>query len=131
MPANLSYKTLFQIDGIGALVTATLLSQVLARWVSAFGMPKEILYVLAGIAGCFALYSLSCYFWLKGNWVPYLKGIAVANTIYCLITLTLVIYLNKSLTWLGIAYFTGEIIIVMALVRLEIKTIITRGFPEN
>ncbi len=118
-----SIKLLFLIDGIGAIVTALLLSQVLARFESTFGMPKDILYILAAIAGCFAVYSLSCHFGLKRNRAPYLKAIAVANTLYCMTTLVLVIYCYPSLTWLGVAYFIGEIVIVMTLVRIEWRAI--------
>lgn len=116
---NLDLKKLFLIDGLGALVTALLLSQVLARFESVFGMPREILWVLAGIAGCFAVYSFLCHLFIEENGQPYLKGIAVANTVYCITTLGLVIYLNESLTYLGIAYFIGEIFIILILVRLE------------
>ena len=115
----LSFKNIFLVDGIGAIITALLLSQLLARFEPVFGMPKEVLYLLAGIAACFAVYSLSVHFLIKENRKPYLMGIAVANTLYCSATLVLVIYLNQSLTWLGIAYFISEIITVMSLVRVE------------
>lgn len=61
MPAKATINKLFLIDGIGALITALLLSQVLARYESVFGMPASLLYVLAGVAACFAVYSLTCY----------------------------------------------------------------------
>lgn len=125
MLKNITYRKLFLIDAIGAVVTAISLSQVLARFESVFGMPEHILYILASIAGCFAVYSFCCHLWIRRNWTPFLIGIAVANTIYCLTTLVLVFYFKDSLTWLGIAYFIGEIMVVMALVRFEFK-IITR-----
>jgi len=112
-------KNIFLIDGIGAIVTALLLSQVLARFEAIFGMPPQILYILASIAACFAVYSLACHFRVKENRSPFLKGIAVANTLYCIITLGLVIYLRESLTWLGITYFLAEIVVVMSVARLE------------
>jgi hypothetical protein len=121
MLKNVSYKNIFLIDGMGAVLTALLLSQLLARLVPVFGMPSAILYPLAAIAACFAIYSLLCHLLVKKNWKPFLRGIAVANTLYCLTTLGWVIYLWNSLTWLGIAYFLGEILIVMTLVRVEIK----------
>jgi hypothetical protein len=121
MLKNLTPKKLFLIDGMGAVLTALLLSQLLARLIPVFGMPRAILYPLAGIAACFAAYSFTCHLLIKQNWAPFLRGIAVANTLYCLTTLGCVIYLWDSLTWLGIAYFIGEILIVMTLVRAEIK----------
>ncbi len=119
MLTNLDFKKLFLIDGLGALLTALLLSQVLARFESVFGMPREILWGLAGMAGCFAIYSFLCHLFIEENGKPYLKGIAAANTIYCITTLGLVIYLKESLTYLGVAYFIGEIVIILILVRLE------------
>jgi hypothetical protein len=88
-------------------------------------MPKDILFVLAGIAGCFAVYSIGCRLFVRENWEPYLKGIATANVLYCLTTLGLVLYLYESLTWLGLAYFLGEIAVVLALVTAEY------GYPSK
>lgn len=114
---------MFLIDGLGAMVTAILLSQVLARFETVFGMPRDILWILAGAAICFAVYSISCHLFLKENEKPYLRGIAIANLLYCLTTLVLVIYLRESLTYLGIAYFIGEMIIILILVRWEFSVI--------
>ena len=117
-----SAKTLFLIDAAGAFVTAVLLSQVLARYESVFGMPGSVLFILVGIALCFAVYSLLCHFLVKENTGKFLKVIAAANTMYCILTLGLVILFFHPLTWLGLAYFTGEIIIILMLVALEYKT---------
>lgn len=121
MSKSISFQNIFLIDALGALTTTILLSQVLARFESVFGMPREILYLLALIAALFAIYSFWCHWRTKVNRIPYLKGIALANTLYCILTLGLVIHLHHSLTWLGTAYFIGEIIIVMGLVLVEIK----------
>ncbi|HKL15550.1 MAG TPA: hypothetical protein VJ915_07930 [Balneolaceae bacterium] len=118
MPA----KTLFLIDAAGAFVTAILLSQVLARYESAFGMPGSVLFVLAGIALVFGVYSVLCHFLVEENTAKFLKVIAAANTMYCILTLGLMMMHASTLTWLGLAYFTGEIIIILMLVRLEYKT---------
>ena len=120
MLKKLTFKKLFLLDAIGATITALLLSQLLARLQSFFGMPKNILHGLAAIAVCFAIYSFTCYFKaIEKNWKLLMKGIAVANTLYCLITLTLVIYLYNTLSWIGIAYFIGEIMVIFILVRIE------------
>ncbi|MEM1406482.1 MAG: hypothetical protein AAGG59_06890 [Bacteroidota bacterium] len=116
-----TYKSLFLIDATGAAVTALMLSQVLARLGDLFGMPVNILYILAIIATCFALYSLICSCMVNQNWRSYLQGIAIANAVYCILTLALVIYLYDTLTWLGIGYFIGEIGIICLLVRFELK----------
>jgi len=98
----LSAKQLLLIDGLGAVLTATLLSQVLARWQPLFGMPHSMLYGLAGIATCFAVYSLGGYFLLRQGHARYLRAIAIANILYCLLTLWLIAYL-PALTSLGVA----------------------------
>lgn len=118
---NLTYKKLFLIDGIGAIVTALLLSQVLGRFEPFFGMPKPTLLILAAIAGCFAVYSLSCYWLVRKNESSFLLVIAIANTLYCILTAGLVFSLSNHLTFFGIAYFIGEIIVVMSLVGIELQ----------
>ena len=125
MATNLSFKQLFLLDGIGAAVTALLLSQVLARYQSVFGMPQSVLWVLAATAGGFAVYSLLCHRLVNKHWKRYLGGIALANTGYCIITLGLIGYWFEKLTYLGVAYFVGEIILIMILVGLEFRCIRT------
>ncbi len=119
MLSNVSYKNVFLIDGIGAIITAIMLGIVLSSFQPYFGMPQEILYGLAAVAVAFAVYSLSCYLWVGSNWKPFLRGIAIANTSYCIITLSLIVVLWSSLTLLGKAYFIGEIALVMTLVKYE------------
>ncbi len=112
-------KRLFLIDGLGAFLTAFMLGVVLSNFESSFGMPLKTLDFLSFLAGIFCLYSFCCYFFVSGNWRPFLKAIAVANTLYCCITLGLVFYYYQNLTLLGIVYFLGEIGIVMGLVVVE------------
>jgi hypothetical protein len=119
-PHSISVKKLLLVDGIGAILTCLLLSQLLARMEPLFGMPPDVLYILAGIAGIFAIYSLGGWLFLKNNGRTYLRIIAIANSLYCLTTLILVIYFFPVLTWLGIAYFLGEIALVLFLVRWEL-----------
>lgn len=112
-------KRLFLIDALGAVATAMMLGLVLTQFESAFGMPRRVLVPLALVAVGFAAYSLSCF--VRASGPAFLLGIATANTLYCVVTLSLVIYLRASLTWLGVAYFLGEIVIVMALVTVEVR----------
>ena len=119
MTMEFTPKHLFLIDGIGALITATLLGLVLTRFEASFGMPTDMLYPLATTALVFSLYSLLCYLLLFSNWAPFLKIIAICNGLYCLVTLILAILLFDSLTWLGVGYFLGEIGIVSTLATIE------------
>jgi len=107
------------LDGVGALITTSMLLVILDLLNNYFGMPVEALVWLIIIAGCFAAYSFSCYLFLKRDWWTFLKIIAIANASYCAITSVILILFWNELTLLGMAYFIGEIILVLVLVRLE------------
>lgn len=112
-------KGLFLIDGLGALLTAFLVGIVLRMFEDAFGMPSKFLDFLSVLGGVFAIYSISCYLFVPKNWRIFLRVIAIANLLYCLLTAVLVILLYQQLTILGVIYFIGEILIVIALVYVE------------
>jgi hypothetical protein len=115
-------EKVFLIDGLGGLLAAFLLSVILARFEEYFGMPSCIDYVLALIACFYAVYSFTCYFFIKSNVKAYLKFIAIANLLYCCLTLILVFYFSDSLTTLGFTYFILEILVIIVLVFIEYKT---------
>jgi hypothetical protein len=116
-------KRFFLLDGLGALLTGILLYAVLVQLEEYFGMPRKILYVLSTIAFGYASYSMYCYFFIAGNLRYLLRIIAVANSLYCLLTATLAILYYKQLSVLGIAYFIVEICVIVILVMLEWKAI--------
>ncbi len=116
-----SIKRFFLIDCLGAITSTFLLGFVLVRFQSFFGMPTGTLYVLAGIAACFAVYSGMGYL-ITGLQKPaFLRTIAVANVLYCLLTLSLVYVYREVITAWGIAYFVGEVVIVVLLATREWK----------
>ena len=114
-------KTLFLTDGLGAMLTAFLLFAVLRNFNEYFGMSETILTYLSAIALFFCIYSMTCFFFLKGNWTPFIRAIAYANLLYCILTIGLLIICNSTLTVLGITYFLTEIAIVCVLVYIELK----------
>jgi hypothetical protein len=116
---TLTIKRLFLLDGLGAVVTALMLGALLTTFEPWFGMPKRFLIPLSLVAACFAVYSLTCH--VRAAGARWLLGIAVANSLYCLCTLSLVLWLFGSLTWLGVAHFLGEIALVSALVIVEVR----------
>ena len=118
-PMNVSAKTLFLIDGLGALLSAFFLGVVLVRFEEWFGMPAKVLYVLAGLALVYAAYSLACHFLLSAGWSPYLKIIAAANVFHCVLTGGLLIVHRAGLTGLDWAYFGLEMVIVLGLAGVE------------
>ena len=113
-------KKLFLIDSLGAVLTAFFLGVFLVRFEDSFGMPKTILYFLSSIACIYAIYSICCYFLLANIWGPYLmKGIIIANLVYCCLTIVLVFYFYQKLTMLGLIYFVLELMVIISLIIIE------------
>lgn len=121
-------KNLFFIDGTAAMLSVLLLGVVLVHFESYIGMPISILYSLAVMAAVFTIYSFSCYFFIKKNWEIYLRIIAIANSLYCITSIIVMVYYFDLLTTLGIIYFLGEFAIIILIVRMEIK-VISGHFP--
>lgn len=122
---------LFLIDSVGALLSTILLGFILVRFENIFGMPANALYLLSFIACIFFIYSLLCYLIKIENWRPYLKIIAIANLLYCCLTLGLIIYLYQKLTIFGLLYFVLEIIIVIILSITELKAVSNLTYKKN
>lgn len=114
-----SAKNIFLVDAVGALITALLLSQVLLRFESFFGMPGTTLWVLAALAFAFSLYSFACHLWAKAYFPVLLRIIMTANVLYCVLTSAFLFIYFQRLTGFGFAYFIGEIGIVLSLVYQE------------
>ncbi|MFK8005440.1 MAG: hypothetical protein AB8H03_03680 [Saprospiraceae bacterium] len=114
-------KLMFLIDGLGAVLSVFLLGVVLVQLENLIGMPSKTLYVLAGIAGFFVVFSFFCAFRIKKNWRLFLKVIAFFNLSYCLLTFSLVLFHQAHLTTLGVGYFLLEIIIIVSLSIFEFK----------
>ncbi len=121
-------KIIFLIDGIGALITFLSLFGI-GFWLQEyFGMPQNVLYSLAFVGVFYAIYSLSCYFFLFDKiessikkWQSFLKVIIAANGLYCVALCFFLIYFYQSLTILGLIYFSLEISVITVLVVLEAK----------
>lgn len=116
-----SPKTLFLIDGLGALLTAFLLFVILKNFNEYVGVPQNILTYLSIIPMIFCVYSLTCFFFLKENWTPFIRAIGIANLSYCLVTMILLIVYYTFLTPLGITYFLLELLIICVLVYIELS----------
>jgi hypothetical protein len=114
-------KALFLIDSLGAMLTAFLLFVVLRNFSEYFGMPITMLTYLSAIAACFCVYSTTCFFFLKENWVPFIRIISISNLLYCVLTTGLVIAYYPTLNIIGITYFLVEITIIGSLVYIEHK----------
>lgn len=115
-------KTLFQIDGVGALLSALMLGFVLVSLEKYFGIPKSTLYILTAVPCFFATYDLYCYSALNGNIGPCLIGIGIANLLYCSLSIGFAVYHHTTITALGWVYILVEVLIVFSLAILEINT---------
>lgn len=116
-------KNIFLIDCYGALLTTILLFSVIRTFNTFFGLSKTTLEYLSLLAFIFSIYSLTCFFLAKNNWKLYLKIICTANILYCILTFGIILYYYRSISIFGIVYFLGEIIIIIGIVILEIKSI--------
>ncbi len=115
-------RKLFVIDGLGALLSAFLLGVVLVQLKHLIGVPSQTLYILASIPVLFAVYDLVCFYrWREGH-SKYLKYIAFANILYCVFSIVMMINHAHSLTALGWTYFIIEILIVLAIALIELKS---------
>lgn len=119
---KLTIRTLFLIDGAGAFLTAFCLLVILRPFNEYIGMPERDLIGLSLVAAGLCIYSFTCFFSVKSYWKPFLRILAVANLLYCCLTLGLVIYNYVSLTRVGLAYFLIEIAVIFVLVAVEWKT---------
>jgi len=122
-------KSVFLLDGIGALLTALSLGVILPLVPEWIGLAPSVLRALGGVGAIYAAYSLSRYFvgeTTRGLW---LRALMVANLAYCVLTATLVGLHFGSLEVLGVVYFGGEILIILALVALELR-VYRRAFPS-
>ncbi|CAC9975373.1 hypothetical protein FLAPXU55_03086 [Flavobacterium panici] len=116
-------KNIFLIDAVGASLTFILLFLVLRTFNNFFGLSKTTLEYLSLLALAFSIYSFICFFLAKNNWKLYLKIICTANILYCILTFGIILYYYRSISIFGIVYFLGEIIIIIGIVILEIKSI--------
>ncbi|MBK7148628.1 MAG: hypothetical protein IPH78_07315 [Bacteroidetes bacterium] len=115
-------RKLFLLDSAGALYTAACL-WLMAKVFNAYvGMPPAILLILSAAALCFALYSAACFLLHPRSWASFLRLIALANLLYVLCTIGLLWHFAAIVKWPGWCYFLAEIIVIVVLVILELKT---------
>ncbi len=122
---RINSQNIFLIDGVGAGLSALMLL-LLFYFESTFGMPKTALKVLIPIAFIFTIYSLSCYLLRPIQWRIFLKIIAVANLLYCCLTIVIVVQHADMLTIFGKIYFLMELIVIVMLVGVEWRLVRSR-----
>lgn len=113
-------RRIFLIDALGAMLS-TLLLFILSLHETTFGMPPWVIYQLIPIPFLLVLYSLTVYLLKPIRWNLFLRIIATANLIYCLVTLFLVIQFMVDLTLYGKIYFVTEMVLIIILSIFELS----------
>ena len=111
---------LFLIDGLGACLSLGLYLGVVIPFIEFFGVTKEKIFILAGLAFLYAIFSLTCYFTKVKRWRPFMKTISILNLFHWCLTMWLILF-TSGVTIIGTFYFVGESIIVVALATFEWK----------
>ena len=122
MKINLSIQKIFLLDALGAATTAIIILFILKPNQIFIGLPEQILGTLGTIALLFSVYSFGCFFvkTSKTNAAQLLlKIIAIANMIYCGLTISLICIYRFDISMLGTAYFIGEVVVILSLVLVE------------
>lgn len=114
-------RYIFLMDGLGAILSAVLLALVLPLYVDLLGMPIETLFILSILPVVYAIYSLLCYLMDPFQWKFYLRVIAIANFLYCLVTMVYLVLNLEQTTIFGELYFVLEMIVVASLATFELK----------
>ena len=112
--------TFFLVDSSEAMLTALFLL-VLKRFGEYVGIPPTKLTFLSTIAPCICLFSAACFVLIKKNHAPFLKVINIANFIYCISTMVVLIVCYVQLTTIGLIYFLAEMTIIDWLASIELK----------
>ncbi len=102
-------------------MSAFFLGIVFPNFEDILGLPLYILYTLSFLPCAYALYSLSCHFFVTQNKHLFFRGIAIANSIYCCLTIGVMFVFFQQMPFFSILYFVLELVIIIFLVVLEFK----------
>lgn len=116
-------KRVFLIDGIGAFLSAMFLFAILSFFKKEFGLPQNTLYLLFIIACIFSIYSITSYYLIRKKWRTYLRIILIANMLYCVLTIMLLVISHDTVTLFGLIYFILEILTISCIVFIELQTV--------
>jgi len=115
----LTLNNVFLVDGLGAALSALFLGGVLPSLQAWIGMPRGVLYVLAGFAALFALNACLAHRFGGERKAQWLRVTAALNLSYCALTGILSAVYFEDLEALGVAYFLGEIAVILGLVAAQ------------
>ena len=116
------------MDAVGAFITAFTAYYMIAKNELLFGLPGYVFQNLALLASGFAIYSIICYLLDIKKWNLFLQLIAFANTVYCFITIGLIMTFYNEITILSWIYFPLEIIVIALIVYVEYKVSLSENY---
>lgn len=116
---NLIPRRVFLLDAVGASITCSILAGILPPFSELFQVDRRMFFILSAYALILFGYSTAIFVLKPTNWVPYLRIIASANAVYCLITFGIIYFFNPTISTLGVVYFVGEAIIILSIAYFE------------
>ena len=118
-------KWLFVIDGLGGLLTFLMYGFVLPQFAAYFFLPPSIMSTFSWIGLGYAIFSLFCS--LIHPRTPskltarMLQFIAIANVLFCVLSMSVLILHFEKLSRLDVAYLLYEKLVILTLVVAEIR----------
>jgi hypothetical protein len=119
---KIAARSIFIIDGIGAILTSLFMFFLLAPNHDFIGIPKHHLVTFGKIAVVLGFYSFSTFFGFKRPGPLFFYLISFFNLGYLLYTTTILIHQIHLVKIWGWLYFSGEIAILFALIVVEWQT---------
>jgi hypothetical protein len=111
-------KNIFIMDAIGATLSASLLGIILPIFFLEIGLSVTTLYFLAIFPLLYGAFSLYCHYFAAKK-KRGLLVLLVANTLYCVLTSTVMAFYYNNIMLFGWIYLFAEIIIILTLVVFE------------
>ena len=112
-------ERLLLVDALGAMTSALMMGIVVPIVDDWLGIPVVMSQTLALIPIGMILYDLLSYWRCTHRIAICLKGIAMLNLSYCIISIVHAIYYRKSIMVWGWTYLGLELLILIALIWLE------------
>jgi len=121
----LELKKVFQLDLVGAVLSAIILGLILPLWQPCFGIPLAVLRLLAFCAIFLSVFDLACIFLLKKeSRIQYAVSTIIGlNVMYLLLSIIVIIMHWDLITLWGHGYLFLEIVVLIGLIYFERKTL--------
>ena len=117
---SLNSRSVFLLDGTGALLSMILTGLILPYFSDWLGLPAPLLRSLAIIPSMYAIYSFYCYKRIRIIQPWMLAAIMLANLGYCALS-SLLIFTLDSITLWGQLLLAGEILAVAIVIAIEFR----------